>query len=58
MSPELLASYTDYFRQAFLRHPVQVEGLTPLVYEEAGEVMGFAGSMLQPMRFRGRPVRE
>jgi len=56
MSPALLASYNDYFRQVFLRHPVQVEGLTPLVYEEGGEVMGFAGSMLRPMRFRGRPV--
>src|SRR5437764_12490788 len=56
MTAGLLARYDAYFREVFLGGTPHSEELPSIVYEEAGKVMGFVGSVARPMRMNGRPV--
>jgi hypothetical protein len=48
----------DYFRRTFLDHPWVDPQIPSLVYEEPpGRIVGFLGSHVRRLRFRGEPIR-
>ncbi len=50
------ASLRSYFREIFLANPWVTEEITPLVYLEGRNLVGFLGIIPRPMTFRKRPI--
>ena len=51
-----LQEYREYFRDVFLNEAALGSGLSSLVYQREGRVMGFLGVMPRRMQLQGRPL--